>query len=94
MAGPRLPVTSGRRPLLINRWHAVTPTAADDYSAADICMTPSGQVFYRPSSAPTEPFRRMSGNHEFRVWMEIDSEIVGVERSVFVLPNGTARVAL
>ena len=57
-------------------------------------MTPGGKVFYRNSDSEATPFNILTGIHSIRVWMESGSEVIGIQRHIFIFPNGTARVGI
>ncbi len=64
-------------------------------AATDMCMTPGGRTFYRASNNSGTAFQAMTGNHSVKVWMHDSADVViGIERFVFILPNGTARVGI
>jgi type IV fimbrial biogenesis protein FimT len=56
----------------------------------DICYTPSGTSYFRLS--PQGTFAELNAVPYIRAWSENASGKFGVERRVFVLPNGVARV--
>lgn len=60
--------------------------------AVDLCMTPGGQIFYRPDNNSSTAFQPMIGNHAVKVWMRDGTTTIGVERLVYILPSGVARV--
>lgn len=72
-----------------------TDTSDTVQNAADFCISPAGRVFYRATNASGTAFGLMTGSAGFRVWMRApNDDVIGVERTVFVFSNGTARVAL
>lgn len=59
----------------------------------DTCITPSGRAFFRTTTAGG--FQEITGVHDIRVWMAApNGNVIGVERTIYVFPNGTARIAL
>jgi len=81
------------------RFHALSytkgvPPSAATPTKADICMTPGGRVFYGEDGKGLTP---MTGNHAIRVWRHdpgTPDVATGIERYVFILPNGIARVGI
>ena len=64
-------------------------------TAVDVCMTPGGRVFYRASNSSATAFTLMTGNHSIKVWRHDASNVtIGIEKFIFILPNGTARVGI
>ncbi len=63
-----------------------------DMSALDICFAPSGATFERAGSGGT--FARMLFVPKVKVWTNDGSGSSGVNRVVYVLPGGMARVGI
>ena len=70
-----------------NETEAVT---TDTPTEVDLCMAPSGRSFFRKSTSGT--FAPMTGNHAIKVWMHSGGKVIGIERLVYILPSGMARV--
>ncbi|HVJ17255.1 MAG TPA: prepilin-type N-terminal cleavage/methylation domain-containing protein [Polyangiaceae bacterium] len=66
----------------------IVATLADGSTALDVCFTPLGRTFERPSAAATyRPLTRVVG-------INVKRGNDGLRRTVIVLPNGTARLGL
>ena len=69
---------------------AATQSVISSGTAADVCFTPSGRMMYREG---TVAFGAEARTLAIRVGQVDDGVEVGTSRTVFVLPNGVARVA-
>jgi len=79
---------------LVEMQYTEHTTASDtEQDRVDLCVTPNGRAVFRPSNDGS--FGAVDGVHEIRVWMKSASgEVIGVERTIYVFPNGVARIAL
>jgi len=73
----------------LSQYVGSTPTV---YSQADICYSSSGLTWIRTD--PNVEFAPMTTGVDIRVRMETGSEVIGVERHIYVLPNEMARLAI
>lgn len=73
----------------LSQW---TGSSASTYTNADICFSSSGRTWLRTSTAGA--FTELTTAIDIRVRMESGGEVIGVERHIYVLPNGMARLAI
>ncbi len=67
-------------------------TTATVLTSADVCFSSSGLTWIRAGNAGT--FGPMTSPVDIRVRREEGGEVVGVERHIYLLPNGMARLAI
>ncbi len=62
----------------------------------DVCFSPMGRTFIRFQSAPGTPFTQLAGIPTALVYRTASdgSGKTGIDRTVFILPNGSARLGL
>lgn len=67
-------------------------TTATNLAAADVCYSSSGRTWFRAGNAGS--FSLMTSAVDIRVRREDAGEVIGVERHIYLLPNGMARLAI
>lgn len=84
---------SGQAPyeLVKTEFHPDGPATDVGTAVADVCFTPNGTMFFRKGTAA---FSRSARTLMIRVGQKdsADNE-VGIPRTIFILPNGVARLA-